>query len=72
VLSMDAALRHAVSVGVSLRDAVLMVSAIPARVLGRNDLGRIEVGKPADLVVLTREFRVRSVYTAGELTYGVA
>jgi len=72
VLSMDAALRHAVSVGVSLRDAVLMVSAIPARVLGRNDLGRIEVGKPADLVVLTRELRVRSVYTAGELTYGVA
>jgi len=72
VLSMDAALRHAVSVGVSLRDAVLMVSAIPARVLGRNDLGRIEVGKPADLVVLTREFRVRAVYTAGELTYGVA
>ena len=72
VLSMDAALRHAVSVGVSLRDAVLMVSAIPARVLGRNDLGRIEAGKPADLVVLTREFRVRSVYTAGELTYGVA
>ncbi|TMI74915.1 MAG: N-acetylglucosamine-6-phosphate deacetylase [Bacillati bacterium ANGP1] len=72
VLSMDAALRHAVSVGVSLRDAVLMASTIPARVIGRNDLGRIEVGKPADLVVLTREFRVRAVYTAGELTHGVA
>jgi len=72
VLSMDAALRHTVSVGVSLRDAVLMASTIPARVIGRNDLGRIEVGKPADLVVLTREFRVRAVYTAGELTHGVA
>src|SRR2546425_11241809 len=69
VLSMDAALRHAVSVGVSLRDAVLMASTIPARVIGRNDLGRIEVGKPADLVVLTREFRVRAVYTAGEPTH---
>src|SRR2546428_497384 len=72
VLSMDAALRHTVSVGVSLRDAVLMASTIPARVIGRNDLGRIEVGKPADLVVLTREFRVRAVYTAGGTPHRVA
>lgn len=70
VLSMDAALRHVVSVGVPLRDAVLMASAIPARVLGQDDLGRIEVGKPADLLVLTRELRVRAVCVAGELIYG--
>ena len=72
VLSMDAAVRHVVSMGLSVRDAVLMASSIPARLLGRDDLGRIEVGKPADLVVLTRELRVRAVYASGERIFGAA
>ncbi|TMJ07213.1 MAG: N-acetylglucosamine-6-phosphate deacetylase [Bacillati bacterium ANGP1] len=72
VLSMDAAVRHVVSMGLSVRDAVLMASSIPARVLDRDDLGRIEVGKPADLVVLTRELRVHAVYAAGERIFGAA
>ena len=72
MLSMDAAVRHVVSMGLSVRDAVLMASSIPARLLGRDDLGRIEVGKPADLVVLTRELRVRAVYASGERIFGAA
>ena len=69
VLSMDAALRHVVGLGVPLHDAVRMVSTIPARVLGRDDLGRIEAGASADLVVLSRELRVHAVYAAGERAY---
>src|SRR2546427_7090295 len=72
MLSMDAAVRHVVSMGLSVRDAVLMASSIPARVLDRDDLGRIEVGKSADLVVLTRELRVHAVYAAGERIFGAA
>src|SRR5437016_335433 len=72
VLSMDGAVRHVVSMGLSVRDAVLMASSIPARVLDRDDLGRIEVGKPADLGVLTRELRVHAVYAAGERIFGAA
>jgi N-acetylglucosamine-6-phosphate deacetylase len=53
--------------GVSLIEAVRMASLTPARIAGRDrDLGSIEVGKLADLVVLDRRLDVRQVYLAGQ------
>lgn len=70
VLSIDRAVRHIASLGVPAREAVLMASATPAWVLGRRDLGRIEAGAAADLVVLDQQLRVRAVYAAGERIHG--
>jgi len=70
VLSLDQAVRNLVSLGVPVRQAVLMASAVPARVLGRPDLGRIVPGARADLVLFDRALRVAAVFVGGRRVYG--
>jgi N-acetylglucosamine-6-phosphate deacetylase len=49
-----------------LCDVVRMASLTPATIIGQQDeLGSIEVGKRADLVVLDRELKVRRVFVDG-------
>jgi N-acetylglucosamine-6-phosphate deacetylase len=68
-LTMDAALRRAVGAGIPLEDACLMASTTPARVLGRSDeVGAIEAGLRADLVILSEDLRVKRVLRAGRWT----
>jgi N-acetylglucosamine-6-phosphate deacetylase len=65
-LTMDAALRRAVGAGISLADACAMASTTPARTLGRSDeIGALEAGLRADLVVLSEDLRVKRVMRAG-------
>jgi N-acetylglucosamine-6-phosphate deacetylase len=53
--------------GVPLPEAVRMASLTPAKILGIDkDVGSIEVGKRADLVVMDAELNVRQVYVGGE------
>jgi N-acetylglucosamine-6-phosphate deacetylase len=53
--------------GVPLHEVVRMASLTPARILGRDrELGSIEPGKQADVLVLDRELNVRDVYLNGE------
>lgn len=66
VLTMDAAFRLLVRrVGLGLTDASRLCSTTPARALGLTDTGRLEAGCRADLVLLDRDLRVRSVWLAG-------
>jgi N-acetylglucosamine-6-phosphate deacetylase len=52
--------------GAPLPDVVRMASLTPARIAGFDlEIGSIEVGKRADLVVLDAELRVRQVYVDG-------
>ena len=65
-LTMDAAFRLAVGAGVALPDAALMAATTPARALGLFDeVGAIEVGLRADLVVLSPELTVKRVMRGG-------
>lgn len=66
ILTMDAALRHAVQAGVPLPEASRMLSDTPARSLNLTDRGRLEVGLRADLVVLDRDLTVKAVYVGGQ------
>ncbi|NNF10939.1 MAG: N-acetylglucosamine-6-phosphate deacetylase [Acidimicrobiia bacterium] len=52
VLTMDRAVRNLVEIGIGLESAIHAATAVPARVMGRSDLGTLRVGGPADLVVL--------------------
>jgi N-acetylglucosamine-6-phosphate deacetylase len=52
VLTMDAALRNLVELGIPLEAAIGAATEVPAGVLGRADLGRLSVGSVADVVVL--------------------
>lgn len=49
--------------------AVEMAAQTPARVLGEDRMGRIEVGGAADLVLLDDELRVRLTMVGGEEVY---
>jgi N-acetylglucosamine-6-phosphate deacetylase len=65
-LTMDAALRRVVGAGIPLADAALMAATTPARALGLQDeVGALEAGLRADLVVLSPELQVRRVMRAG-------
>ena len=66
-LTMDAALRTCVAAGVPLEVALTAASTNPAKLLGLQDRGRIEIGRRADLVALSDELAVHAVWVAGEL-----
>jgi N-acetylglucosamine-6-phosphate deacetylase len=70
-LTMDAAFRLVVQqCGFSLSDAVQAASVNPARLLGRDDIGSIEVGRAADLVALDADLALTHVWHRGSLVTG--
>ena len=59
-------LRRAVSFGVPLEAAVLAATAVPAKVIHRDDeIGALAPGLAADLVILDQDLRLRAVYIDG-------
>lgn len=65
-LTMDAGLRQAVHAGVSMVDAVRMVTTTPARAIGlAGEVGSLAPGLRANLVVLDEALRVERVMRAG-------
>ncbi len=64
-LTMAGAVRHSVASGFGLEQAVDAATRAPAAALGLTDVGRIEAGTRADLVVLDAELAVTSVMRGG-------
>jgi N-acetylglucosamine-6-phosphate deacetylase len=64
-LSMIEAIRNLVALGIPLAGALNAASAVPARIAGRSDLGRLEPGATADVVVLNDRLEVERVLLAG-------
>ena len=66
-LTLDVALRFASGVaGVPFEDALAAVTTTPAAVLGRTDVGNLEPGARADVVILDETVSVREVFRAGQ------
>lgn len=64
-LTMDQAVRNAVELGLPLHDALAAASTVPAQLAGHPELGRIDVGASARIVVLDDRLEVvRTVYGA--------
>jgi N-acetylglucosamine-6-phosphate deacetylase len=51
--------------GVSVAEAAVMAATNPARLMGADDRGRIEVGALADLIVLSRQLELKAVLIGG-------
>ncbi|HWJ39751.1 MAG TPA: N-acetylglucosamine-6-phosphate deacetylase [Candidatus Limnocylindrales bacterium] len=51
--------------GVSIGDAAVMAATNPARLIGANDRGRIQIGARADLILLSRALELKSVFIGG-------
>ncbi|GAA2753629.1 N-acetylglucosamine-6-phosphate deacetylase [Amnibacterium kyonggiense] len=64
-LTLDAAIRTVVAAGIPLEEAVLAATGTPARAIGRPELGALEVGAPADAVLLSADLEVEHVWAAG-------
>lgn len=65
VLTMIDAVRNLHALGVSFEDAVGAATEVPARLLGRSDVGILEPGAPADVVILDDRLEIQSVLCEG-------
>jgi N-acetylglucosamine-6-phosphate deacetylase len=65
-LTLDLAFRNLLGLGLSLSQASARVSTIAADYLGLNQIGRLQVGARADVVVLNEDLLIESVWIAGE------
>ncbi|VXB26355.1 N-acetylglucosamine-6-phosphate deacetylase [Aeromicrobium sp. 9AM] len=63
--TLDADLGHATSFGIDLVEAIRAATRTPADALGLTDLGRIEPGARADLVLLGDDLRARTTWLGG-------
>lgn len=59
-LTLDLVIARALSYGVPLTQALLSATRVPARALGREDLGEIRVGARADLTLFTESGSIRT------------
>ena len=66
VLTMIDAVRNLHALGIPLEDAVGAATAVPAKILGRRDVGVLEPGAAADVVVLDDRLDVVTVLCAGD------
>jgi N-acetylglucosamine-6-phosphate deacetylase len=71
VLTMIEAVRNLLDLGVPFEDAVTAATSTPAGVLGDPELGRLDVGLPADVVVLNDRVEIERVLVAGEIRVAV-
>jgi N-acetylglucosamine-6-phosphate deacetylase len=67
VITMIAAVRNVVSLGVGVSDAIEMASSIPARIAGIRDRGSIVPGKRADLIALSDDLNPTLTIVGGDL-----
>ena len=65
VLTMIEAIRNLHALGVPLESALEAATLVPARVIGAT-VGRIEVGAPGDVVVLSEALEIERVLVGGE------
>ena len=54
-------------VGVSLPDAIRMMCENPAKILGEQSKGRLEVGYDADIVIFDEDINVKTVFVGGQM-----
>ncbi len=68
-LTLDAACRNVMNhTGCSIREAFLMASLNPARAIGMADeIGSVEAGKKADLVIVDGDFHIQTVIFHGQV-----
>ncbi|MFH1406895.1 MAG: N-acetylglucosamine-6-phosphate deacetylase [Candidatus Omnitrophota bacterium] len=70
-LTMNRAIKNAVSCGIGIADAVKMAALNPARFLGiAGRIGSIGPGKDADLVIFDKNFNVQTALLKGRICAG--
>ena len=69
---MDVLVQNMVKAGVPLEDVLRMASETPAKIMGVYDKkGSLEKDKDADILILDKKLRIRSVWSKGQLIEGI-
>jgi N-acetylglucosamine-6-phosphate deacetylase len=66
VLTMIDAVRNLHALGIPFEEAIGAATSVPARILGRTDVGVLEPGGPADIVVIDDRLDIVHVLCSGE------
>ena len=66
VLSMIEAVQNLNRLGAPLEEAIAAATSVPARLLGCADVGTLDVGAPADIVLLDDRLEIVAVFCSGE------
>jgi N-acetylglucosamine-6-phosphate deacetylase len=66
VLTMIDAVRNLHALGIPFEEAVGAATSVPARILGRDDVGILEPGAPGDVVVLDDRLEIVRVVCGGD------
>ena len=69
-LTLDKAVRNMISLGLPEAEVLDAASRVPADAIGRTDLGRIEVGARADLVLWSEDFHPLRTWVDGREVTG--
>jgi len=70
IATLDAELRNLVAwAGVTPAQALHMATGVPARILNRPDLGRLQINAPADLALFDSDLTLQATYIGGALAY---
>ena len=70
-LTMIEAVRNLVELGAPLSEAVNAATAVPAAVIGETEVGRLDAGLPADVVVLDDNLEIEKVFVGGRALVSV-
>lgn len=66
-LSLLGAIQNCVEhVGIPLEEAIRMATCYPANLIGRSDIGNLDTGSLANVLVFDADFNIRAVYCKGE------
>ncbi|MEM3832786.1 MAG: N-acetylglucosamine-6-phosphate deacetylase [Thermoprotei archaeon] len=68
-LVMNNAIKNMVKIGLPLKYSILMATLVPADILKKPSMGRIEPGKEANLVVLDSDLNVRFTIIRGKIVW---
>jgi len=68
-LTMDRAVKNILSLGYTFRDVVYMASSTPAKSIGLDKLGDIDVGYYADLVIVDEKLNIVKTIINGKIVY---
>lgn len=69
--TMIEAVRNLVQLGAPLSEAVNAATAVPAAVIGETEVGRLDAGLPADVVVLDDSLEIEKVFVGGRALVSV-
>lgn len=69
VITVYDAVRNAVRFGIPLESAVYSASTAPAKAAGLDDIGSLEAGKCADILVLDKNLELKALWIDGERIY---